>query len=98
MLVYLDFQEKKKETRRWRFWFDPPLFHASQKELVRSLAVIPSSIKNFQKSYRSSVGPRDSNNTAAPETNSQLKAVAVEGDMILSPAQINKLLTGMSNL
>ncbi|EYC27726.1 hypothetical protein Y032_0008g150 [Ancylostoma ceylanicum] len=46
-----------------------------------------------EKGYRTAVGPVDTNRTIPPETNSHLKAVALEGDMILSPAQINNLLT-----
>ncbi|WKX94255.1 hypothetical protein Q1695_011480 [Nippostrongylus brasiliensis] len=42
--------------------------------------------------YRNKVGPRD-NRTAPPETCDKLKAVTIEGDMILSPDQIKKILT-----
>ncbi|KAK6733906.1 hypothetical protein RB195_017584 [Necator americanus] len=47
-----------------------------------------------EKGYRTAVGPRDTNRTAPPEASEHLKAVALEGDMILSPTQINNMLTG----
>ncbi|KHJ98808.1 hypothetical protein OESDEN_01214 [Oesophagostomum dentatum] len=46
-----------------------------------------------ERSFRAIVGPRDTNRTEPPEAHESIRAVAFEGDMLLSPEQIEFLIT-----